>query len=129
MASIIPGGFVGHHILSVDHMRKLCGRDDCVTTKWWFVMMCWGDYLEVLIQCSCAPLSPGVCVTLTHTIFIVVLLSDTYYSDLSSLALFLSKTCLNERGNFLTLLPVWKQSCFVITGLWQRPYDKGRHAL
>ena len=66
--------------------------------------------------------------TLTHTIFIVVLLSDTY-SDLSSLALFLSKTCLNERGNFLTPLPVWKQSCFVITGLWQRPYDKGRHAL
>ena len=67
--------------------------------------------------------------TLTHTIFIVVLLSDTYYSDLSSLALFLSKTCLNEMGNFLTLLPVWKQSCFVIMVFWQRPYDKGRHAL
>ena len=90
-----------------------------------FVMMCWGDHLEVLIQHSRALISPGVCMTLTHTIFIMVLLSDTYYSDLSSLALFLSKTCLNERGNFWTLLAVWKQSCFVITGLvakaiWQR---------
>ena len=41
-----------------------------------FVMMCWGDHLEVLIQRSRALISPGVCMTLTHAIFIMVLLSD-----------------------------------------------------
>lgn len=90
LASIIPGGFVGYHILIFNKQEKLCDRDGCIKTKRCItkVCVCGGGVILRLSFSVHLRLHLLVCTRVTSYTHNIHLGSPViYYSYLSSLNL------------------------------------------